>query len=184
MEKVWVNGLSNHRTIGDRSTNHSSRNDLIVPISSIRRVRVFPPRFAPVATMLNSRNIISWVQGNCFIARNNGPVFTAGPLITLLLSIALFGDYTWRRFNKRSKPSPFCIVEFSFIAKIMFSCNFFLFREWERGKEKENELWNENEKMVWNFIIQRGEYFWRENVDCIIKLICVRRILNDISLKI
>lgn len=58
------------------------------------------PRRDGVWPMLNSRNIISWVQRNCFIAWNNGPVFTAGPLITLLLSIALFGDYTWRRFNQ------------------------------------------------------------------------------------
>lgn len=159
MEKVWVNGLSNHRTIGDRSAIIPQGTILSFPFPRSAACGFSPPRFAPVATMLNSRNIISWVQGNCFIARNNGPVFTAGPLITLLLSIALFGDYTWRRFNKRSKPSPFCIVEFSFIAKIMFSCNFFLFREWERGKEKENELWNENEKMVWNFIIQRGGIF-------------------------
>lgn len=33
-------------------------------------------------------------------------------------------------------------------------------------------------------LFNEEEYFWRENVDCIIKLICVRRILNDISLKI
>lgn len=138
--------------------------------------------------MLNSRNIISWVQGNCFIARNNGPVFTVGPLITLLLSIALFGDYTWRRFNndRSLEPSPFCIVEFSFIAKIMFSCNFFSRlkngekmskmkdkRERRKKSRWEKTLWNENEKMVEE---EKEEEFWKIISSCLtIKFHCSRR---------
>lgn len=129
-----VNGLSNHKTIGDRSaraTNRSSRGkersyrrSHFLVSTSIRRVRVFP-RFCPVATMLNSRNIISWVQGNCFIARNNGPVFTVGPLITLLLSIALFGDYTWRRFNNDRSPPRFASLNFLSSRKLCFRVIFF-----------------------------------------------------------
>lgn len=125
---------------GQRIVPHEARNDLIgVPISSFRPRSAacgFSPGFAPVATMLNSRNIISWVQGNCFIARNNGPVFTVGPLITLLLSIALFGDYTWRRFNNDRSPPRFASLNFLSSRKLCFRVIFF--REWERGgKSKE-----------------------------------------------
>lgn len=158
--------------------------------------------------MLNSRNIISWVQGNCFIARNNGPVFTVGPLITLLLSIALFGDYTWRRFNndRSLEPSPFCIVEFSFIAKIMFSCNFFSRlknggKRWKIKEKGEKEVRRNVVKWKWEnggrrkrrrilkdyFFLSynkislfKEEYFRRESLNCKINLYR-RWILSNIS---
>lgn len=125
---------------GQRIVPHEARNDLIgVPISSFRPRSAacgFSPGFAPVATMLNSRNIISWVQGNCFIARNNGPVFTVGPLITLLLSIALFGDYTWRRFNNDRSPPRFASLNFLSSRKLCFRVIFFA-SEKGGGKSKE-----------------------------------------------
>lgn len=65
--------------------------------------------------------------------------------------------------QQRSKPSSFCIVELSFIAKIMFSCNFFQSILWG-GK-------GEIEEVKRKFYNKISLFITRRNINIINRLI-------------
>lgn len=76
----------------------------------VARFRIFLfPRLISIP-MLNSRNIIPWVRGNCFIARNNGPY-------SHIALISLFPDTcTFRRLHVAGPPNHPRVLFASFVA--------------------------------------------------------------------